>query len=336
MGDRKLRVLSTFSGCGGSTLGYKLGGLDVIAACEFLGWQRENYLANHPGTYVFEHDVRKLTAKIVTDAIGIDVGELDVLDGSPPCSDFSVSGKRAKGWGKVKPYSTTEQRVDDLFFEYVRLARELQPKVVVGENVRGLTIGPAKGYLRMILEKLRASGYRVKAKVMNALYYGVPQARQRVIIMGVREDLGVEPSYPSHKVAVTTLRQALSGLVVTDEEKNNASYTPGSDPFSYWHKTPRGKSVNWIRLREGRDGWWSHFKLHWDRPIPTVLHYGQYLMHPDEPRNLTIKELKRCSGFPDDYVLYGGYVRQWEAIGRAVPPPMMAAVARQIAQLGLS
>ncbi len=123
-------------------------------------------------------------------------GELDLFDGSPPCASFSTAGKREAGWGKVKDYSDTKQRTDDLFLEYVRLLRGLQPKVFVAENVSGLVKGVAKGYFLEILAALKASGYRVTCRVLDAQWLGVPQQRQRTIFVGVREDLGLDPVHP--------------------------------------------------------------------------------------------------------------------------------------------
>jgi DNA (cytosine-5)-methyltransferase 1 len=139
-------VISTFSGCGGSSLGYKMAGYKVLWANEFIPAAQETYRANHPNTILDTRDIREVSADSILNAIGMQPGELDVFDGSPPCASFSTSGKRERGWGKVKKYSDTEQRVDDLFFEYARLIKGVQPKVFVAENVSGLVKGTAKGY----------------------------------------------------------------------------------------------------------------------------------------------------------------------------------------------
>ena len=136
-------VISTFSGCGGSSLGYKMAGYKVLWANEFIPAAIDTYKANHLGTIVNTSDIRKLKPEEILDEIGLRVGDLDLFDGSPPCASFSMSGKREKLWGEVKKYSDTEQRVDDLFFEYVRLVRGLRPKVFMAENVAGLDMGKA-------------------------------------------------------------------------------------------------------------------------------------------------------------------------------------------------
>jgi DNA (cytosine-5)-methyltransferase 1 len=158
-------------------------------------------------------DIRKVRPEAILEATGLKVGELDAMEGSPPCASFSTAGKREKHWGKAKKYSDTVQRVDDLFFEYVRLLRGLQPKVFVAENVSGLVKGVAKGYFLEILGKLKACGYRVGCRVLDAQWLGVPQARQRTIFIGVREDLGKDPVFPKPLPYRYSLRDALPWIV---------------------------------------------------------------------------------------------------------------------------
>lgn len=176
-----LRVASTFSGGGGSSLGYRMAGLKVVWASEFVESARETYSANFPDTPVDARDIRTVKGSEILAAVELKEGELDVLDGSPPCSAFSTAGKREAGWGVSKSYSDNkEQVVDDLFFEYARILGEVRPRAFVAENVAGLVRGTAKGYFLEILAALKAKGYRVKARVLDAQWLGVPQARQRV------------------------------------------------------------------------------------------------------------------------------------------------------------
>jgi DNA (cytosine-5)-methyltransferase 1 len=136
-----LKVVSTFSGCGGSCLGFRMAGYRVVWANEFIPAAAETYRANHPNTLLSTEDIRKVRPGAILEATGFKVGELDAMEGSPPCASFSTAGKREKHWGKAKKYSDTVQRVDDLFFEYVRLIEGLKPKVFVAENVSGLVKG---------------------------------------------------------------------------------------------------------------------------------------------------------------------------------------------------
>ena len=191
-----LRAVSTFSGCGGSCLGFEMAGYRVAWGNEFIPAAAATYILNHPDTILDTRDIRSVQPSEILEATGLAVGELDVFEGSPPCASFSTAGKRARDWGKVKDYSDTRQRTDDLFFEYARLLEGLKSRVFVAENISGLVKGVAKGYFIEILAKLKACGYRVSCKVLDAQWLGVPQARQRTIFIGVREDLGKEPVFP--------------------------------------------------------------------------------------------------------------------------------------------
>lgn len=226
-----INVISTFSGCGGSSLGYRLAGCTVLAANEFVPAAAEVYRANaSPSTVVIEDDIRSLSGADLLAAAGLEVGELDILDGSPPCSGFSTAGKKSKGWGEVKKYSDTKQRVDDLFYEYARILKQMQPRMFVAENVEGLVKGESKGYFKRIYAELEAAGYRVRAAVLDASRLGVPQRRKRLIFIGVRNDLGVEPRHPSPLPYVYTMRDALpwlSGQIKPGSGGNGWATNPG-------------------------------------------------------------------------------------------------------------
>lgn len=199
-GTNGYRVISTFSGCGGACLGFEMDGYEILYASEFVEAARDTYAANHPGVIIDPRDIRNVTGEDILKQVGVSKGEIDVLEGSPPCASFSTAGSREKAWGKVKQYSDTSQRADDLFFEYTRLIEEIQPKVFTAENVSGLVKGKAIGYFKEIIREMRSHGYEVGAKVLDASYLGVPQARQRLIFVGVRKDLveqyGVKPEFP--------------------------------------------------------------------------------------------------------------------------------------------
>jgi DNA (cytosine-5)-methyltransferase 1 len=221
-----LTVASTFSGCGGSSLGYRMAGYRVLWANEFVPAARDTYRANAaPYTHLNEQDIRTITPGMLLDQAGVGAGELDILDGSPPCASFSTAGKRQAGWGKSKKYSDTEQRTDDLFSEYARLLRGVQPRVFVAENVSGLVKGAAKGYFLRILAELRDCGYQVTAKLLDAQWLGVPQARQRLIFIGVRDDLGQQPVHPSPLPYRYSVADALPQLLA---QGDNGSFGEGA------------------------------------------------------------------------------------------------------------
>jgi DNA (cytosine-5)-methyltransferase 1 len=171
-------VVSLFAGCGGSSLGYSMAGFRELLAVEWDDHAVETFKANFPDVPVYHGDIAKLSVEEALRITGLKPGELDVLDGSPPCQGFSTAGKRKMDDGR-----------NQLFREYIRLLRGLQPKVLIMENVSGMVKGKMKLIFVEILKELKESGYHVSARLMNAMYYGVPQSRQRMIFVGVREDL---------------------------------------------------------------------------------------------------------------------------------------------------
>ena len=187
--DRKLfNVVSFFAGGGGSSCGYKLAGGDMICVNEFQQIHADTYSANWPDTPVIVDDIRKIEPQQIQQAIG--GVEIDILDGSPPCPPFSMSGTKRKGWGKEKvAYGAKMKNIEDLTFEQVRMVKTLQPKVVICENVKGLTMDYARDYLNMMIKEFEDCGYIMTHKVLNAWEHGVPQKRQRVFMVGVRNDV---------------------------------------------------------------------------------------------------------------------------------------------------
>lgn len=273
--------ISTFSGCGGSSLGYKMAGFKVLWANEFIPAAQDTYRANHLDTILDTRDIRIIQPQDILEAIGLKVGELDLMDGSPPCASFSTAGKRNKGWGQVKNYSDTKQRTDDLFFEYARILKGLQPKVFVAENVSGLVKGVAKGYFLEILQALKDCGYNVKAKLLDAQWLGVPQMRQRVIFIGVRNDLGLEPVYPKPLNYQYSVREAIPwifkirhGKGFGEEEWVDANLsiaqTVGTQPSSGNNINNGANKVEAsIRVIHDTAGQFSMGDVT-DRPAPTV------------------------------------------------------------------
>jgi DNA (cytosine-5)-methyltransferase 1 len=325
-------LVSTFSGTGGSSLGYRIAGFEGLMACEFVPLAAECYALNFPGVPVDGRDIREVTGDDIRRMAGRD--EIDVLEGSPPCASFSAAGTRSFGWGQVRLYSDVEQRVDDLFFEFARILGELQPRVFTAENVAGLTKGISKGYFKMIFRALQATGYELAAKVCDAQWWGVPQSRVRVIFMGVRKDLGVKPRFPKPLPYRYSLREAMgdSGMrpvptVLQCSDGDSDARAPESIEGvaigrEYDHMLEGSKSTRYYSL----------MRTDRDKPSPTVTASGGdrptgTVVHPTERRKFTIAELKRICAFPDDFQLVGTYKEQWERLGRAVPPIMASAVA---------
>ena len=168
------KVFSCFSCGGGSTMGYKLAGYEVIGNCEIDKKINEIYVKNHHPKYNYCMGIQEMNKlKEFPD----ELYNIDILDGSPPCSTFSLCGEREKNWGKNKKFreGQTSQVLDDLFFEFIDLADILKPKVIVAENVKGLIQGNAKGYVNLIIKKLNEIGYNTQLFLLNAARMGVPQ-----------------------------------------------------------------------------------------------------------------------------------------------------------------
>lgn len=318
------KVISLFAGCGGSSLGYKLAGCRVLAAVEYDRNAAAVYRDNFPDTRLYEADIATLDPNMVLNELNLKPGELDILDGSPPCQGFSMAGKR---------------RMDDprnrLFEEYVRFLKAMKPKVFVMENVPGLVVGNMRAVFHEMIHALSEAGYEVRGRILNALHYGVPQSRRRVILIGFRKDLGLIPEHPAPISLPITFRKA-----VADLDDHELIQYPTGKALATAKAIRAGESGADLHERYRHKGnEFSLIRLSWDAPSPTVLKTirpGQVgLLHPEEDRFLSIGELKRVCAFPDDFVLQGSFVEQWGRLGNAVPPLLTKAVAESvIRQLG--
>lgn len=333
-GNHKFEVVSLFAGGGGSSTGYRMAGGKVLAVNEFIPEAVKTYKANWPTTEVLPGDIRKLSGQDILDIIGRNCDELDILDGSPPCSAFSTAGSRDKGWGKTKKYSdASQENVEDLFFDYIRVLRDIRPKVLVAENVSGLAKGVAKGYLNQILRELRGSGYEVSCKVLDAQWLGVPQKRARTIFVGVRSDLW-RPEFtgrlhPRPKTQRPSLEQAFEGLKFTNEDRNQTDISKYAT-YRELLKLPKGgQSKKYFQLVKADPKSISGCitASSGALSIACVRHWDN--------RAFTVAEVKRIMSIPDDYILTGTYQQQVERLGRMVAPFMMKAVAENILSLGV-
>lgn len=317
-------VISTFAGCGGSSLGYSMAGYRELLAVEWEDHAARTFKANFPHVPVYHGDIAKLSVEQCLSLAGLSAGELDVFDGSPPCQGFSTSGKRA--------FSDARNQ---LFREYVRLLRGLKPKVFVMENVSGMVKGKMKLIFAEILRELKSCGYQVSVRLLNASHYGVPQARERIIFIGVRSDLGILPSHPLGRHAPITVREALRDCtpseIVPLTGKNLAKMKllrPGA--------TAKEKERASLAVF-GKVSGFTLLRIKWHAPAPTILKtvsvsptFGAGLVMPDEDRYLSISELKRLGSFPDEFQLEGSFEERWARIGNSVPPLLMEAIALHI------
>lgn len=312
-------VISLFAGCGGSSTGYRMAHCKVLAMVEWEKNAVETYRLNHPDTLILHRDIQTVTGDELLKATGLRVGELDILDGSPPCQGFSTAGKRL-----------LDDPRNELFKEYVRMLGELQPKVFVMENVSGLVKGKMKPVFVEILNTLKACGYTVKAKLVNSQYYEVPQRRKRVIFIGVRDDFKIDPSFPTPYSTPIPLKQALEDL-----PKPLQVLRPKGTALKLASMIRPGEDGADLRKRYGhKPSDFSLQRLSWFKVAPTVcktMRPGQCgFLHPAENRYLSTAELKRICSFPDDYQFAGSLEEHWARMGNSVPPLLMRAIASHI------
>lgn len=332
------KVASTFSGGGGSSLGYRMAGFEVVYANEFVDEAQKTYRANCDA-YLDTRDIREVKGSEILEIAGLQKGELDLLDGSPPCCAFSTAGSIEKGWGEKRDYSDgKKQRIDDLFYEYIRLIDEIQPKVFIAENVKGLITGKSKGHFKLFIKDMEKCGYKVKAALLNASWLGVPQSRERVIFCGVRNDIGLAPKFPKPKDRQIPLREAFEDI--EQDEKQREHLLEDIKKYAVYEKLIELPTNPRKRIGYGRGtGKASYFNLVREsmyQPCSTVVQMGgasgsvASIMHPLEDRKFTIPELKRIMSVPDDFILTGTYAQQYERLGRMVPPLMMKAIAETV------
>lgn len=329
------RVASTFSGAGGSCLGYRMAGFRVVWANEFVPAAQASYRANAAEDSVLDgRDIREVQARDILDSAGLQPGELDVFDGSPPCQAFSTAGKREKHWGKQKTYEHGAKQCNEtLFDEYIRLLRELQPKTFIAENVSGLLKGTAKGYFKLILQSLRQCGYRVECRLLDAQWLGVPQMRKRAIFQGVRNDLGLAPVFPKPRTYYYTVREVCPWLV---EQPANSIYKDSEGAMKSADEPSRticaGGHACGNRVVAELPARGTHDKHKLDDAICAEYGAGDVvdIIQSVERRKFFISELKRICSFPDDFTLIGSYAQQWERLGNSVPPLMMRAIAEAV------
>jgi DNA (cytosine-5)-methyltransferase 1 len=331
-----LRAISTFSGAGGSSLGLRRAGFRVLGANEFIPSARETYAANFPETTILPSDVRELEVEALLEAFDLRPGELDLLEGSPPCASFSLSNaKRGQvDFAEVRLYSDgVRQRTDDLFDEWLRLLEGLRPRAAVAENVAGIWEGAESSYryFETILARIVRLGYRVEARILNAATFGAATSRRRTIIVAARENQG-RIVWPAGGFELYSLGDALATCPpIPADELEAADFGPGSGPVEY------AIYREWVGLEPGQSGerYYNLIRPALDRPLPTITQTGRIraaasVTHPTEPRKLTATEAAWVSGFPADFVLAGTPAQRYERIGRAVPPPLYEAVGRAL------
>lgn len=295
-------VFSTFSCGGGSSMGYRLAGYDVVAANDIDPKMKMIYEKNHSPKQYFLCDVRDLIGRD-------DLPEVDLLDASPPCTSFSIAGRWDKDWGVKKKYKEgqAEQVLDDLFFDTIKLVEKMRPKVFIGENVERITQGKAIEYTKEIVRRLEKIGYTVQVFVLNSADTGMPQRRRRAFFIANR--LGKKVSFDFNEKHVT-LRD------ISDDSDKSTDLT--EKYLQYWREAEIEQPVGKFAARR---------KLSYDN-VPRTATATHVNYHPEYPRTLNMKEQLLVSSWPSDYDFCG--LKPHYVMGMSVPPVFMASVAHEV------
>ena len=307
----KLSVVELFCGAGGLALGMHNAGLHTVFATD---WDKDcikTIQQNEIGWNASQGDVAELD-------LGHLAGKVDVLTGGFPCQAFSYAGNRL-GFGDTR---------GTLFFEYARLVRQLRPKLILAENVKGLLNHDEGRTLKTMLSELRALGYNVAYRVLRSQFLDVPQKRERLIIVGLRSDLGNKIFFPREKPFATTLRSALydvpksEGATYPAEKARVMAMVPEG---GNWRDLPVAEQKKYMKgsyaLGGGKTGLARRLSL--DEPSLTLTtapaQNQTERCHPTETRPLTVREYARIQTFPDSWYFAGSVASQYRQIGNAVP-----------------
>lgn len=317
-----LKVFSTFACGGGSTMGYKMSGFEVLGCNEIDPEMMETYKKNHNPQYAYLEPIQGFKNR---SDLPKELYNLDILDGSPPCSSFSMSGSREKDWGKNKQFreGQSKQILDDLFFHFIDLAHKIKPKVIVAENVKGMLMGHAKGYVKQVLGQLNAAGYDTQLFLLNGASMGLPQARERVFFVGKRKDLNLPKLHLNFNEKPITVREAFDSI------KDINTY--GKDKIDsvmvhYWKLCKPGNAFSSVHPKKSL---FTVRKLSPLKPSATLQGNFQNLWHWESPRGLSKFEYCVLGSFPLDYQFKSEKLAGYQ-IGMSVPPLMMHKVSKQI------
>lgn len=318
--DKPVKVFTTFSCGGGSSMGYKRAGFEVIGNVEIDPKMNEMYCRNHHPKYNFCMDLRDFNKleKYPKELYGI-----DILDGSPPCTTFSTAGLRDKTWGKKKKFreGQAEQTLDDLFFVFLDTVEKLQPKVVIAENVVGLVTGKAKGYVNAIVNRFHDLGYEVQIFRLNSAKMDVPQARERVFFVANRM------GYPKLKLEfdydLIPFSEARSEKGIPVKEGNSFA------KLMLEQATEADAKMEHVTKRlAGKTGsYYSQVIIQEDMICKTVTSGGAFYRFYDKAL-FSDEDFLNVQSFPQDYNLNGNSAQY--VCGMSVPPNMMANIATEV------
>ena len=317
-----LKVFSCFACGGGSTMGYKLAGCEVLGCNEIDPRMNKVYVENHHPKYNFLMDIRDFNKK---EDLPEELYNLDILDGSPPCSTFSIAGQREDAWGKKKKFreGQKEQTLDDLLFVFIETVGKLKPKVAIMENVEGLMLGKAWSYVQRIYKEFNAIGYKVKHWLLKGENMGVPQTRHRVFFIATRLDFDlnkIDMVFDYEPVVFGEVKDGI-GKKVSDSVK-----------YLLENATEKDGCLADVNKRLFNKGSRFNEMIVWDSQVsPTIHNHGFY--RGNDITKFSVEDYGNCSTFPQDYN-FGKEVASY-ICGMSVPPVMMKRVVTRLIESGI-
>lgn len=323
--------IELFAGAGGLALGLEKAGFEEIGLVEFDAKACETLRINRPKWNVIEEDIVEVSKRDLLKEFKLKEGELDLLSGGYPCQSFSYAGKKL-GLDDVR---------GTMFYYYAEFLRQLKPKMFLAENVKGLTTHDKGRTIQTMIAVFEELGYTVEWKVLNAWNYGVAEKRQRVVIIGIRNDLKgkVKFEYPKPHDYKPVLRDALKdvpdspGAKYPESKKKVFDLVP---PGGYWRDLPDDVARNYMKscyfMGGGRTG--IARRISWDEPCLTLTCSPMMKQtdrcHPDESRPFTTREYARIQSFPDEWEFAGKVSDIYKQIGNAVPVNLAKCVGESI------
>lgn len=315
-----LNVFGTFICGGGSSMGYKLAGFNHLGGVEIDKQVSNIYKTNHKPKYLFNEDIRLFNER---KDLPDELYKLDILDGSPPCSTFSMAGSREKAWGKSKKFreGQTNQTLDDLVFVYCDTILKLKPKVFILENVKGIISGNAKVYSKAIVKKM-SKEYNVQVFMLNAASMGVPQKRERVFFIGHKKEFDLP------KLVLTFNEKSILFGEIANKTKKESHRAMTLGYKKIWENVKDGRPLSDADPKGNR---FTSIKLSMNKVCPTLTstagtsnHYSRC----DLPVYTNDNEWKICGTYPMDYNFKD--INPKYLIGMSVPPVMTAQISHQI------
>lgn len=325
-----LKVFSCFACGGGSTMGYKLAGCEVLGCVEIDPRMNEIYVKNHHPKYNYCMDLREFN-NIPNNELPEELFHLDILDGSPPCTTFSIAGDREESWGKKKKFreGQKEQTLDDLSFVFIETVAKLKPKTVIMENVEGLILGEAWQYVQRIYEMFNKEGYSVKHWLMKGEVMGIPQKRHRVVFLATQKELCVN----QEKIDMLFNYQPVTYRMITNgdsDKRNGVMHDLAAQSL------PGEKCLADVLVRLGKKySMFGHRIVDNDDIVPTILsgHRDIWLRNGD---GISVQDMISAQTFPQDYDFGKKTFSTVEYMcGMSVPPVMMKRFVTRLIEQGV-